>query len=109
MRHLINPKQSNRSRVYFNQNNMAVNVGHNGVYFSDDKEMDDTVEYFKKVLGFVKVKDSEKLSKEIAKKSEKEAKENIEKKKKFDEELQNRKDKAKFKSDTENMKTGGKK
>lgn len=53
---LINEKQTQDTRIYFDQNNTAVTVHRGGVYFSDDKAMDETVEFFKKEYGFKEVK-----------------------------------------------------
>lgn len=53
---LVNDKQTQDARIYFDQNNTAVTVHRGGVYFSDDKAMDKTVEFFKKEYGFKEVK-----------------------------------------------------
>lgn len=52
---LKNPNQTSESKNYFNEQNVAVVVAKDGYYFSLDKEMDATVEYFKKELGFIEV------------------------------------------------------
>lgn len=49
---LYNPGQTASMQIYFNQNNEAINVPKSGYHFSNDKEMDSVVEYFKKELGF---------------------------------------------------------
>ena len=55
-RKLINPNQTQGVRTYHDQNNMAVIVHQDGVIFSDDKEMDATIEFFKKEYNFVEEK-----------------------------------------------------
>ena len=68
-RHLINPKQSSDVRIYNNQKNEAVIVHKDGVIFSDDKEMDATVEFFKKEYGFVEKKVQKKVEEVQAEKA----------------------------------------
>ena len=52
---LKNPNQTAESQNYFNEKNVVVTVPKSGYHFSMDKEMDATVEYFKKELGFIEV------------------------------------------------------
>jgi len=59
-RKLINKEQTSEVRTYFNDKNEAVIVHKGGIYFSDDKEMDSTVDYFISELGFELVKDNKK-------------------------------------------------
>lgn len=51
-----NPNQTAAEQTYSDQNNCAVVVPRTGYYFSMDKEMDETVEFFKKEHGFIEVK-----------------------------------------------------
>jgi tetratricopeptide (TPR) repeat protein len=52
MRKLINKNQTQDVRTYYSDKNEAVIVHKEGICFSDDKEMDSTVEYFIKNLNF---------------------------------------------------------
>lgn len=76
-RKLINPNQTQGVRTYYDHNNVAVIVHADGVIFSDDKEMDATVEFFKKQYGFVEAKETKKTEtaaeKKAREKAEKEA------------------------------------
>jgi len=57
MRKLINKNQTQDVRTYYSDKNEAVIVHKEGICFSDDKEMDSTVEYFIKNLNFELVKE----------------------------------------------------
>lgn len=76
-RKLYNPNQTQGVRTYYDHNNIAVIVHAEGIIFSDDKEMDATVEFFKKEYGFVEVKEAKKTEtaaeKKAREKAEKEA------------------------------------
>ena len=59
-RHLYNPNQTQATRTYVDQNGYAVVVEQSGYVFSDDKKMDETVNFFKKEYNFVEVKKGKK-------------------------------------------------
>lgn len=75
-RHLINPNQTQATRIYQNQFNQSVIVDKDGIFFSDDKEMDAVVEFFKNELGFIQVKKEKEMTEKEAKKLAKELAQN---------------------------------